>query len=79
MIHIINYAIKSFIIIVGIVFLSGVATPANGDATLFRVMGVVFILFGVYRIILYRTKVKQYNLAADDEEDAEDEIDEAEK
>jgi len=57
--HILNYTLKILIIITGIIFLSGVIVPQNGDTTLYRVMGGVFILFGIYRIVIYRKKMKQ--------------------
>jgi Ca2+/H+ antiporter len=71
MMHIINYSVRILIIIIGILFLSGFITPANGDTTLYNVMGIIFILFGTYRIALYRMKTKQYNfmLNNDDEND----------
>jgi len=58
--HIINYTVRIFIIIMGVIFLSGYITPPNGDTNLFRVMGVVLILFGAYRIANYRRKIKHY-------------------
>ena len=57
---ILNYTAKILIIIAGIIFLSGVIVPPNGDTILYRIMGVVFILFGIYRIVMYRRKLKQY-------------------
>ena len=59
MMHIINYIVKIFIIIMGFVFLSGVVVPPSGEASLYRVMGVVFILFGIYRIVIYKRKIKR--------------------
>jgi len=58
--HIINYIIRTFIIIMGIIFVSGIVVPPSGDTTVYRVMGVIFILFGIYRIVMYRRKLKLY-------------------
>ena len=61
MLKIINYITRILIVIIGIVFTSGLIVPADGDVTRFRVMGIVFILFGIYRIAIYRMKTKQYD------------------
>jgi hypothetical protein len=74
MLHIINYIIKIAIIIIGIIFISGIIPAPNSDTTMLRVMGGVFILFGVYRIVLYRMKYKEYNFdTKSDMEDKENE------
>jgi hypothetical protein len=46
---------------------SGIIIPTSDDATMFRVMGIVFILFGVYRIVIYRMKYKEYNFKSEQE------------
>jgi Ca2+/Na+ antiporter len=69
MMNVLNYVVKIAIIIIGIIMLSGVIIPDNGDTTLYRIMGVVFILFGVYRIVMYKTKRKE---RLQDEEDYND-------
>lgn len=61
--HIINYAIRGLIILIGIFLLSGAYNNDRMDASLLRVMGAIFILFGVYRIVLYRTQMKKYNFS----------------
>lgn len=72
MLHIVNYIIKIAIIIIGIIFISGIIPAPNNDNTLFRVMGGVFILFGIYRIVLYRMKYKEYNFKKSEEEKDEE-------
>ncbi|MCL2038945.1 MAG: hypothetical protein FWG85_00780 [Bacteroidetes bacterium] len=73
MLHIINYIVKISIIIIGIVFIIGVIPAAKEDAVLFRVMGGVFVLFGVYRIVLYRMKYKEYNFKNNENKNENDE------
>lgn len=69
MLNIINYIVRILIVIAGIVFVSGLITPQDGDSTRFRVMGIVFILFGLYRIVMYRMKSKQYKFREEEEEE----------
>jgi nucleoside recognition membrane protein YjiH len=59
---ILNYGVKILIILIGIVLLSGFFKPDNlmVDSSVFRVMGVVFILYGIYRIIVYRNALRRY-------------------
>lgn len=40
--------------------MSGAITP-KGYNEFYQIMGVIFILFGIYRIVLYRMKSKQYD------------------
>ena len=73
MLHIINYIVKIGIIIIGILLICGIGSTVEDDTTHFKVMGVVFVLFGIYRIILYRMKTKQYDFSInEEEEDAND-------
>jgi len=58
--NIINYTVRIAIIIIGIIILSGKITP-KGNEELYQIMGVIFILFGIYRIVLYKMKSKQYD------------------
>lgn len=66
---ILNYTIKIAIIIIGILLLSGYFIPENAsvDAYVFQVLGVVFILFGIYRLVSYRSALKRYNFKNDNE------------
>lgn len=62
LLHIINYAVRGLIIIVGIILISGVMIPdSNENKYLTQVMGAVFIIWGVYRIVLYKTQYKKYH------------------
>ena len=67
--HILNYTVRGAIVLIGVLLLTGVLFPKNADATLMRVFGVVFILFGVYRIAMYYMQVKKYNFQITNEED----------
>ena len=58
--HIINYVIRAMVIMVGILLLSGILLPQNFDSSFINIMGVIFILFGAYRIITYYSQVKRY-------------------
>jgi len=69
MLHYINYIIKIAIIIIGIIFASGILAPSHEDINMFRIMGGVFILFGVYRIVIYKMKHREYNFKKVEEED----------
>lgn len=60
---IINYSVKALIIVVGILLLSGALSFNDSDTALMRVFGIVLILFGLYRIVLFRTKSKKYNFS----------------
>jgi hypothetical protein len=71
---IINYGVRIGIIIIGILFLFGVIKSPNGDNTLYTVLGIVFILFGIYRIALYRMKTKQYEFLRSEAENDDEKL-----
>ncbi|MES2765682.1 MAG: hypothetical protein V4642_07440 [Bacteroidota bacterium] len=54
--HILNYGVRAAMIIVGLLMVLGVFSPPRQDASLMRMMGIVMILFGVYRMAMYYTK-----------------------
>ncbi len=56
---IINYGIRSLIILFGLLLLTGVVAPPQTDTAMLRVFGVIFILFGSYRIATYYTAQKR--------------------
>ncbi|MEI6090771.1 MAG: hypothetical protein WCR42_09995 [bacterium] len=57
---IINYGVRVVIILVGILFASGVLTGSDNNPML-RIIGIIAILFGLYRIIMYRRNKVKYN------------------
>ena len=63
---IINYGIRILIILIGLLFVSGILMPEDSDPKMMRVFGVVFVLFGFYRLALYRAKKKRYNSIKDE-------------
>ncbi len=67
----INYGIRGLIVILGILLLSGVIYSENTDPGLRRLFGAVCILYGVYRIVIYRTKIKTYDFSTREEADDE--------
>ena len=64
---IINYAVRILIIIIGLVFLSGLFIPAQfQDRHLMQVLGFIFVLWGVFRLITYINQRKKYKITADE-------------
>jgi hypothetical protein len=57
---IINYTIRGLIVVIGILLVSGVLMPRNADGGILRVMGVIFILFGSYRLMMFHSQHKRY-------------------
>ncbi len=70
----INYIIRALVIAVGIVLVSGVLTPPGGDNTMFTIMGIVVILFGIYRILTYYSGLKRYNFELKRSENEENDL-----
>ena len=56
MIDVINYGVRGLILIIGLVILSGFVDPLPGDTRARIAMGTVITLFGIWRIIIYRSK-----------------------
>lgn len=63
---IINYGIRIIIILLGVVFLSGFLVPEGSDPTMMRIFGLIFVLFGIYRLLLYRANKRKYNFKDDE-------------
>jgi len=69
-VDILNYSLRGLVVLIGLGFLIGVIDPRPGDDTLRYSMGVVIVLFGVYRIIMYRNAKRKYdNLSEADKEE----------
>ena len=66
--HIIQYLIKSIIIIFGIVIFFNLIELDIPESTR-MVLGLIVTLFGVYRIIIYNMKRKKYYKEFDNEDD----------
>lgn len=67
--QIINYSIRVMIVVIGILLVTGVFSSPEWDVSFIRIMGIVFILFGGYRIIIYRSQLKRYRFEKEEEED----------
>ncbi len=58
---IINYAVKILTIAIGIILLTGLFLPNMGpNAGMVKAMGVILIIWGVYRLIMYRITLNRY-------------------
>lgn len=76
--HIINYAIRGFIFVLGIILLSGILPVAQSGDLMLRGIGLIMILFGALRVITYyqathRFRAKDYSVDNTDEDSEEDE------
>lgn len=67
LLKIINYGVRAAVLIIGLLFLTGIIIPAGGDSTMFRVMGLVVTLFGLYRLTTYYLQQKRYNFDNDED------------
>jgi uncharacterized membrane protein HdeD (DUF308 family) len=61
-----NYAARGLVILVGIFWVSGFIPAVSFDTNV-RMFGVVFILFGVYRVAMFWSQQQEYNRYNDDE------------
>ena len=68
LLKIVNYCIKILIVLLGVLLASGVLFPSYPDKLLIRAMGVLFIFWGVYRIIVYTMNLKKYRRDENEEE-----------
>lgn len=57
---IVNYAVKIITILIGLVLITGVGLPKMQNTDMVKVMGAVLILWGCYRLIMYRIQLKRY-------------------
>ena len=58
---ILNYSVRLLLIIVGFLLAFGILSSKNSSddqVYVFRVMGVIVVLFGIYRIIMYHSNLK---------------------
>lgn len=68
----INYLIKFVIIAFGIVIFFNIVELDLPDTTR-QVLGVIVILFGIYRIVIFRSKQSQYRFEVNNGEDDDEE------
>jgi len=57
---ILNYGIRIIIIILGILIFFDYFNLSRGDSRMIHAVGVIMILFGLYRIVSYYTATKRY-------------------
>lgn len=57
--NILNYAVRILIIVIGVVFLLDIVTIPNTEPFVVKVMGLIFVLWGVFRIVTYRVHLKE--------------------
>lgn len=57
--NILNYAVRILIIAIGVVFLLDIVTIPNTEPFVVKVMGLIFVLWGVFRIVTYRVHLKE--------------------
>lgn len=57
--NILNYAIRILIMAIGVVLILGVVPIPNTEPFVVQVMGAIFILWGVFRIVTYRARLKE--------------------
>lgn len=66
--RIINYGVRIIIVVIGILLLSGLILDEIEPQ--FRItVGIVFLLFGLYRISLLYTQEKRYKFMREDEDE----------
>lgn len=56
---ILNYIVRFSFIVIGVFLLFGIFIPEHPSKTLSQAMGVVFILWGLYRLISYYFQLKK--------------------
>lgn len=45
--------------VIGILLLFGIVTIPGSDPSMVKIMGLIFLLWGLYRIVTYRSKLIQ--------------------
>lgn len=66
---ILNYGVRIIIIVFGIIFVFNLLDIKQGDITMLRAIGIIMILFGVYRLLTYKAAVSRYKNSNNDDED----------
>lgn len=66
---IINYIVKILTVLIGIMLLTGIFLPDRvANQSMLKVMGVILIIWGIYRIIVYRIQLRRYRFDEKDDE-----------
>jgi hypothetical protein len=61
-----NYAARGMVIVIGLLWVSGLIPALNFDPNV-RMFGLIFILFGVYRVAMFWAQVQEQKRYRDDE------------
>jgi hypothetical protein len=67
--HVLNYLTRGVIVVIGLLLLLGWLLPPKADAGMMRTFGIVFILFGLYRIVSYYSAQKRLQRENEREEE----------
>jgi len=69
LVKVINYSIRILIVLIGIILISGLL-PTHGfqNERMVKVFGGIFILYGVYRIVVYKARLKQLKREEDEKD-----------
>ena len=72
---IVNYGIRIIMILLGVgMIIAGVFySDRFNDSTLITVMGVIVMLFGIYRLSMYKIQTERYQFNNEGEDDDENE------
>ncbi len=59
MMNILNYAVRGLILAFGIVLMLGIIPIPNTEPFVVKVTGLIFVLWGILRIVTYRSHLRQ--------------------
>jgi hypothetical protein len=63
-----NYATRGMVVLIGLIWVAGIVPLVRYDTNL-RMFGVVFILFGVYRLATFYTQQMEYKRYRDEDDE----------
>lgn len=68
---IVNYLIRGIFVAIGLIIISGNLFPASVDKFTLNFIGGIFVFWGIYRIIIFRMKLKKYKIQLEEDEENE--------
>ncbi len=66
---IINYIIRAAIAVVGVLLVTGVIGVGTSEETTLKIIGVLMIVWGIYRTISFYISYKKMKQSGDDDEE----------
>lgn len=66
---ILNYAVRILVVLIGIIMLAGILPMPKRDPVMLQTMGVLFILFGLYRLATFHFRKKELEREHNGEEE----------